>query len=356
MKMPPRLAEAIARTLPLDELRLREARNHLDTLTKPLGSLGRLEDLAAQLYAIRPRRHSIPLRKAVYVFAADHGVACEGVSLYPQEVTAQMVQNFLNGGAAINVLARQHQADLLVIDAGVNGDLDEAVGLHRSKIAYGTQNFAQAPAMTEEHTAQALLLGLDLAGAADEKGYDLIAVGEMGIGNTSSASAITAVLTSTPLEQVTGLGTGLDEQGRQHKIRILQRALALHCADRTTTPLDVLRCLGGLEIAAMVGFVLGLSSYGRAVICDGFISSAAAALAYALCPNVRQFLFAGHQSEERGHRYLLRFMGLQPILSLDLRLGEGTGAVLAMSILESALRLYQEMATFQSAGVSRAAL
>jgi nicotinate-nucleotide--dimethylbenzimidazole phosphoribosyltransferase len=265
-----------------------------------------------------------------------------------------MVNNFLNGGAAISVLARQQNAELLVIDVGVNGDFEPQPGLHGAKIACGTSNFAQQQAMTEGQLTQAVDLGLELAQAADEAGHQLIAVGEMGIGNTTSASAIAAVLTGRAVDEVTGRGTGLDEPGRHKKIDVIRRSLYLHFADREPDPLELLQTVGGLEIAAMTGFILGLASHQRAIVCDGFISTAAAGLAFAICPEVKHFLYAGHCSEEPGHQHLLHSIGLQPILSLGMRLGEGTGAVLAMPIIEAALHLYSEMATFASAGVSKA--
>jgi nicotinate-nucleotide--dimethylbenzimidazole phosphoribosyltransferase len=240
------------------------------------------------------------------------------------------------------------------VDAGVNGDFDAHPALHRSKIAYGTINFAHQPAMTSEQLTKALILGLDLAHSAVKADQQLVAVGEMGIGNTTSASAIAAMLTGRDIVEITGRGTGLDEDGRQHKVDVLRQALQLHFADRKPEPLELLQRVGGFEIAAMTGFILGLASHQRAIICDGFISTAAAALAYTLRPDVKHSLYAGHCSEEPGHRHLLDYIGLQPILSLAMRLGEGTGAVLAMPIIESALHLYSEMATFASAGVSEA--
>ena len=354
MKMPQVLADCVSTIEPRNSERYYAARQHLESLTKPPGSLGRLEEVAAQFFANQPDRVTLPLKKAVYVFAADHGIVAEGVSLYPQEVTAQMVHNFLSGGAAINVLARQQNAELLVIDAGVRGDFEAHPGLHRAKIASGTSNFARQPAMGEEQLARALQLGLDLAHAADKADQQLIAVGEMGIGNTTSASAIATMLTGREVKEVTGRGTGLDEPGRQKKVDVIRRALQLHFAERKPEPLELLQTVGGLEIAAMTGFILGLASHQRAIVCDGFISTAAAALAYAICPDVKNYLYAGHCSEEPGHQYLLETIGLQPILSLGMRLGEGTGAVLAMPIIEAALHLYGEMATFASAGVSTA--
>ena len=347
---------AVAESIqPLNPSDLVKAARHLDQLTKPLGSLGQLEQLAAQLIAVRGEGIRLPLRKAIYVFAADHGVARAGVSAYPPEVTAQMVKNFLVGGAAINVLARQHGAELTVVDAGVDADFEESPRLRAMTVRRGSRTFLEEPAMTEDEMAAALEAGLALADEAHAKGADLVVAGEMGIGNTTAASAITAMLTGRDSAEVTGKGTGLDDAGRNRKLNVIRRTLRKHFPDRTNAPpLDVLRCVGGLEIAAITGFVVGAARHRMIVVCDGFISTAAAALAVAIAPNVKQYLIAGHCSEEPGHRFLLRHLALTPLLRLNMRLGEGTGAVLAFPILESALRLYFEMATFESAGVSEA--
>jgi nicotinate-nucleotide--dimethylbenzimidazole phosphoribosyltransferase len=332
-----------------------QAQAHLNNLTKPPGSLGRLESIAAQMVAILSGSIHLPLSKGVCVFAADHGIASEGVSAYPKEVTAQMVRNFLAGGAAINVLARLHGADLTVVDVGVDAEFEAAPTLRRAKVRNGSRNCLHEAAMSDDELSAALEVGFAVARNAEEKGHSLVAVGEMGIGNTTSASAITAMLTGLPLAEVTGLGTGLDDAGRDKKKNVIERALDLHFhGSRDIHPLEILRCIGGLEIAAMVGFYLGAARARMAIICDGFISTSAAALAYAIAPQVKPYLLAGHCSEEPGHRHLLHYLGVSPILSLGMRLGEGTGAVLAMPIIESALRIYDEMATFASAGVSGA--
>lgn len=337
---------------------LARARGHLDELTKPLGSLGRLEDIAAQMVAIRQERYAQPLSKAVYVFAADHGITAEGVSAYPSEVTRQMVLNFLAQGAAINVLARLNQAEMNVVDVGVDADFANVTGLLHCKVRRGSRNMLLEAAMSDEELAEALQVGARLANAAKDKGQSLLAVGEMGIGNTTAASAITSALTGEPATAVTGRGTGLDALMQGHKRQVVDAVLAKHFGDKngsaSVNPLDVVRCVGGLEIAAMTGMMLAAARHGIAVVVDGFISTAAAAIAFAIEPRVRGYLFAGHQSEEPGHRVLLDYIGLAPILSLNMRLGEGTGAVLAMPIIESAMHLYNEMATFASAGVSEA--
>jgi nicotinate-nucleotide--dimethylbenzimidazole phosphoribosyltransferase len=334
------------------------ARAHLNVLTKPLGSLGMLEDIAAQMVSIRQEDFAVPLRKAVYVFAADHGITAEGVSAYPSEVTRQMVLNFLAHGAAISVLAKLHDVELNVVDVGVDADFDAVDGLLNCKVRKGSRNMLREPAMSDAELTQALEVGFALAAQAKDKDHGLFAVGDMGIGNTTAASAITAALTNRPVALVTGKGTGLSTDAQGHKRQIIEAIIQKHFSatgtNATPDPLDVLRCVGGLEIAAMTGFILGAARYGTAVVADGFISTAAAAIAFAIEPQVRGYLFAGHQSEEPGHRVLLKYIGLKPILSLNMRLGEGTGAVLAMPIIESAMCLYNEMATFASAGVSEA--
>jgi nicotinate-nucleotide--dimethylbenzimidazole phosphoribosyltransferase len=341
--------------VPTSEQWLTRARAHLDVLTKPPGSLGVLEDLAAQMVSIRQDDFALPLRKAVYVFAADHGVAAEGVSAYPSEVTRQMVLNFLAQGAAINVLAKMHRVEMNVVDVGVDADFEGIAGLLHRKVRRGSRNMLHEQAMSDEELAQALELGSKLAEDAKAKGQNLLAVGEMGIGNTTAASAITSVLTHAAVELITGNGTGLNAASHAHKVEVIRAVVQRHFKENTMPdPLEVLRCVGGLEIAAMTGFILGAARHGIAVVADGFISTAAAAIAFSIEPRVRGYLFAGHQSEEPGHRVLLDYIGLKPILSLKMRLGEGTGAVLAMPIIESAMGLYNEMATFASAGVSEA--
>jgi nicotinate-nucleotide--dimethylbenzimidazole phosphoribosyltransferase len=349
----PHIEEVIGLIAAPPDTYLVQARAHLDTLTKPLGSLGHLEDLAAQWFAIRRGSVTGPVKKSVYVFAADHGITAEGVSAYPAAVTQQMVLNFLSGGAAINVLARLNQVEVNVVDVGVDADLAGHAGLAQHKVRRGSRNMLREPAMSKEELDAALSVGLKLADAAFANGNNLIAVGEMGIGNTTAASVMTAALTGMPASLVTGKGTGLDSAAYEHKCRIVEAIGSRHFA-QPTAPLEILRCAGGLEIAAMTGLVLGAARRQIAVVMDGFISTAASAIACGLAPAVRSYLFAGHRSQEPGHRVLLAHLDISPILDLDMRLGEGTGAVLAMPILEAAMRLYQEMATFASAGVSGA--
>jgi nicotinate-nucleotide--dimethylbenzimidazole phosphoribosyltransferase len=330
------------------------AQERLNQLTKPIGSLGRLEEVAAQMVAIQETISPAISAKSVYVFAADHGIVQEGVSAYPSEVTRQMVLNFLNGGAAINVIARKAGANVVVVDAGVDGEFDHHPGLVRRKVRRGTRNMLHTPAMTEDELQAALQVGAELAESACEQGINLIAVGEMGIGNTTSASVITAALTGQPASKVTGAGAGLGSAAIQHKAKIVEALLKKHDLSSSVDAFHILRCVGGFEIAAIAGMVLASARLRIACVIDGFISTAAAAIAYKLQPQVREYLFAGHQSQEPGHKLLLDLMGLSPLLTLNMRLGEGTGAVLAFHVIEVAISLFNEMATFTQAQVSGA--
>jgi nicotinate-nucleotide--dimethylbenzimidazole phosphoribosyltransferase len=356
MKTTSAIERVVSEIVPPSDTWLKRARGHLDVLTKPPGSLGLLEDIAAQMVSIREERFASSLQKAVYVFAADHGVTVEGVSAYPREVTRQMVMNFLANGAAISVLAKLHHVDMHVVDVGVDADFEGVAGLIDRKARRGTRNMLHEAAMSEDEMIQALEAGLDLAKEARQNNEDLVAVGEMGIGNTTASSAITSALTHRRVEAVTGKGTGLDSVALKRKSKTVEAALMKHFGeqyiDTTLNPLEVLRCVGGLEIAAMTGFILGAARERIAIVIDGFISTSAAAIAFAIEPMILGYLFAGHQSEEPGHRFLLEYVGLKPILSLNMRLGEGTGAVLAMPVIESAVHLYNEIATFTSSGVS----
>jgi nicotinate-nucleotide--dimethylbenzimidazole phosphoribosyltransferase len=329
------------------------ANQQLNHLTKPLGSLGRLEEIAARIVAIREELRPNCSKKMIFTLAADHGVTDEGVSAYPKAVTRQMVLNFLSGGAAINVLCRHFGIDALIVDIGVQGDTDELEGLVKRKVAPGTKNMACGPAMSEAEMHAALKVGIDLARHAAENGSKLIGTGEMGIGNTTAASAITAVLTGRQVADVTGRGTGLDDAGLECKIQVIERAIAVNRPD-PSDPLEVLQRVGGLEIAGLVGLILSAAAQRVPVVVDGFISGAAAALACALQARVKDFVFAAHRSNEPGHSALLEFIGQVPLLDLEMRLGEGTGAALCMALIEAATKLLNEMATFSSAGVSEA--
>lgn len=337
---------------PLDAVAMGAARERHDQLTKPRGSLGRLEELAVKLAGITGRPRPRFPRKAVIVLAADHGVAAEGVSAYPQAVTAEMVRNFLNGGAAINVLARRAGARVVVADFGVAAELQEHAGLVRRKIRSGTRNLAEGPAMTLDEALAAIAAGAEIVRGESERGLDLVATGDMGIGNTTASSAIVAAITGRPAAEVTGRGTGLDDAGWRHKVAVIERALELNRPDPADA-LDVLARVGGLEIAGLAGVILQGAARCLPVIIDGLISSAAALVAAELCPAARDYLIAAHSSVEPGHRVILERMELAPLLNLDLRLGEGTGAAIAMHLVDDAAAILDEMATFAEAGVSQ---
>ncbi len=341
----------LAKTIPpFDSAAAEQARARQLQLTKPTGSLGRLEAIAIQMSGITGEVLPIAPLKAVIVMAADHGVTDEGVSAYPAAVTPQMVYNFLQGGAGINALSRQAGAEVVVVDVGVAAELAHPRLLSR-KVRMGTANMAHGPAMTREEALQAIAVGIEVLDSLSQRGVDLLAVGEMGIGNTTAASAITACLTRVPVDLVTGRGTGISDEQLAHKVQVIERALAYNKPD-ANDPLDVLAKVGGLEIAGLVGVIIAAAARRIPVVLDGFISGAAALVAFGLNPAVRDYLFAGHVSVERGHRIILEKIGLSPLLDLELRLGEGTGAVLAMHIIEAALRTHGEMATFADAGVS----
>jgi len=340
-------------TIPMidtDAAQKAEARQN--NLTKPARSLGRLEDISIQLAGMKADPSPTVSRKAVIVMAADHGVALEGVSAFPPAVTQQMVLNFLHGGAAINVLARQAGAGVTIVDIGVASDFDPSLsGLLHRKVAHGTRNMAKGPAMTRAEAEKAVACGMDVLAQVAEKGIDLIATGDMGIGNTTPSSAIAAVMTGLPVAKVTGRGTGVDDDGLAHKIKVIEQAIALNKPDPKDA-LDVLCKVGGLEIAGLAGVMIAAASRRIPVVVDGFISTAAAMIAAGLVPDVRKYLFGSHKSVEIGHHVMHKHLGLVPLIDLNLRLGEGTGAVLAFHLIEAASRILREMATFAEAGVS----
>ena len=347
-----KLSQTIQRIESPDKSLIEETQRRLDNLTKPVGSLGRLESLACRLVAVTGKRNPTFRQKRILVLAADHGVVAEGVSAYPQEVTAQMVANFLNGGAAINVLARQAGAKVVVADFGVASDLPAHAGLVSRKIGYGTRNFLREPAMSREQAIAAVEAGIELVEGEIAAGADLIGAGEMGIGNTTAASAVTAVMTGASVAQVTGYGAGINVAQRDHKIAVIQQAIE-HRQPNANDPLDVLTKLGGFEIGGIAGVFLGAVAHRVPAIVDGFISTAGALIAVGLCPSVAESLFCAHSSAESGHVYAMKSLGLTPLLDLGLRLGEGTGAALAMPLFEMSARVLAEMASFDSAGVSR---
>lgn len=334
-----------------NEIIARQARQRQNQLTKPTGSLGRLEDLSIQIASIQGKIKPDVSRKAVVVMAGDHGVTHEGVSAYPADVTPQMVHNFLTGGAAINVLARQAGARVSVVDMGVAADFPSGCGVIDRKIAYGTMNMASGPAMTRQQAEKSLKFGMEIAWAEIDRGLDLIATGDMGIGNTTPSSAIAAVFTGEPVSRVTGRGTGLDDRGWETKVAIIEKAIQLNQPDKND-PIDVLAKVGGFEIGGLTGLVIGAASRGIPVVVDGFISTAAALLAFELAPAIQPYLIAAHRSVEAGQRAMLDKLGIEPLMDFNMRLGEGTGAVLAFHIIEAAVRILNEMSTFESAGVS----
>jgi len=341
-----RLLEAIA---PLPTHGAAVAQAHLDNLTKPPGSLGRLEEIALRLALVRGDAPSVA-NPVIFTFAADHGVTVEGVSAYPQSVTAQMVENFLRGGAAVNVLARQAGARVVVADFGVANLVAASPALVARRIGPGTANIAVGPAMTREQAVEAIEAGAELAEEAIAAGADLLGTGEMGIGNTTAASAITAAITGAAAEVVTGRGTGVDDAAWRRKVEVVRRALAVNAPD-ARDGLEVLERLGGFEIGGLVGVILAGAAHRVPVVIDGFISGAAALIAVSLAPAARDVLFASHRSAEPGHAAALVHLGLEPYLDLSMRLGEGTGAVLFIHLARAAALIWTEMATFKSAGV-----
>jgi len=344
------IREVLGRIGPIDEAFYVKALERHQQLTKPPGSLGRLEPLGARLAAVYGTPKPKVTGKGIAVFAADHGVTAAGVSAYPKAVTAGMVRNFLAGGAAINALAGVAGAELLVVDVGVDADLPPHPKLWARKVACGTKNMLDAPAMTLAEVEAACAVGVEAAEELVRRGAKLLAGGEMGIGNTTAAAALTAALTGEPARAVTGRGTGLDEAGWRRKVEVVERALARHQPD-PGDPLGALAKVGGLEIAALTGFYLGAAASRVPALLDGFIATAAALVAVALEPAVKGYLFASHLSQEAGHGRQLEFLGLEPLFNLDLRLGEGTGAALAFGVLEGAAAVLGEMATFEEAGL-----
>ena len=344
-----KVEEVLDRIKPVDGSFYEKAQGRLDSLTKPKRSLGKLEDLARRYAAIKEDLSPGIENKAIYIFACDHGVSQEGVSLYPKEVTAQMVYNFLEGGAAINVLARHVGAKITVVDMGVDHVFKPAQGLLIRKVARGTKNIAVGPAMTREEASQAVMVGIGLA--EESRGLDIVGLGDMGIANTTPSSAIFAVISGEPVHKVTGRGTGLDDAMLRRKVGVIERAIEVNRPVRED-PLDVLSKLGGFEIAGIAGMIIGASSRRIPVVIDGFISTAGAMIAAEMKPIIRDYLFAAHCSAETGHSLMLQKMGLDPILDLSMRLGEGTGAALGISLIEAGVKILREMATFEEAGVS----
>jgi len=346
-----KLKEIIGKIERIDQSLAKITQKRLDSLTKPQGSLGLLEELAKQVVEITRHENPPVKNKVIFTMAGDHGVTEEGVSAFPKEVTPQMVYNFLNGGAAINVLARHVGARVIVADLGVASDLKADPALVVKKVGHGTQNMTKGPAMTREEAIKALENGIELFEREFEKGIDIAGTGDMGIGNTTPSSAIAAVITGKAVEDMTGRGTGIDNEGLANKIRAIKKAIDVNKPDKTDA-IDVLAKVGGFEIGGLAGVILAAASRRVPVVIDGFISGAAALIAYTLEPKVKDYMIAGHRSVEIGHRIVLDYMGLRPILDFDLRLGEGTGAALAINMVEAGMKILREMATFESAAVS----
>ncbi len=338
------------------------AQNRLDNLTKPQGSLGRLEEFAKQLVMITENQRPELDKKVVFTFAGDHGVADEGVSAFSKAVTQQMVLNFIDGGAGINVLARHAGAEVVVVDIGVDQNFGDNPpsppfnkggkgGFISRKIVSGTNNIRKGPAMSREEAEKCVQVGIELTNEYAKKGYKIFGTGEMGIANTTPSSAITAVLTGKTVEDITGRGTGINDETWINKVQVIKDSIAVNNPD-PSDPIDVLSKIGGAEIGGIAGLIIGAAANKIPVVVDGFISTAGAVIAYLIEPKTKDYMFAAHRSQEIGHQALLEKIGLKPILDLDLRLGEGTGAALAMLLIEAGLKIYKEMATFAEAAVA----
>ena len=345
-----KVTDLIAAVGDLNAAAMQAARERQDQLTKPAGSLGVLEQISIRLAGIGGEVCPTVDKKAVVVMAGDHGVTEEGVSAFPSEVTEQMVYNFINGGAAINVLSRYVGAEVVVVDMGVKADIDHPLVVGK-KVKPGTDNMVKGPAMRREEAEAAVIAGAEVAAGLIENGIDLLAIGDMGIGNTTAASAIVSVLSGLPVRDVVGAGTGIDSEVVTAKTYVIETAIKRN-RPQPDDPLDVLAKVGGLEIAGLTGVVLAAAADRVPVVVDGFISGAAALTAVKLAPQAVNYMFASHQSVEPGHRRTLSEIGLAPMLHMDMRPGEGTGAVLAMNLIEAASRIIKEMATFAEAGVS----
>ncbi len=331
-----------------------KAKRRLDSLVKPKGSLGRLEEFAARIVAIKEQEKPSIGKKAVFVFAGDHGVVEEGISAYPQDVTKAMVENFLNGVAGINVLAKAAGADVYVVDVGVNGNIEkESPYLIKKKVRNGTGNIACGPAMSVEEAKEAISVGIEVADMAKQKGIDIVAAGDMGIGNTTPSSAIFCAVLGIEPEEMVDKGTGIDEAKLKKKIEVVKRALKVNRDFiKGADPVEMLSAIGGLEIAGICGLCIGGAKNRLLVLVDGFISCAGALIAMKLKPEIRDYLFFSHCSAERGHRLFFEKIKEKPILDLEMRLGEGTAAAIAMHIIECATKIYNEMATFEEVGIS----
>ena len=348
-----KLSEILNSIKPLDKKSMDSARQRQNSLTKPHGSLGILEELSVQIAGIKAEVLPSLEHKAIITMAADHGVVAEGVTLYPQEVTRQMVLNFLNGGAGINILAKHIGARVIVVDMGVIGGFPPTPGLICKMIDFGTRNMAQGPAMTRQQAMDSIEAGIEIVEAEARKGLDILGTGDMGIGNTTASSAIFAAISGYPVEKITGRGTGIDDKQLAHKISVIEKALTVNKPD-PKDPMDVLVKVGGFEIGGLAGVILAGAARKIPVVIDGFIAGAAALIATGLSPQVKNYLIAAHTSAEAGHAPLLGFLRLKPLLNLNMRLGEGTGAALGISLADASVKILTQMATFAEAGVSEA--
>lgn len=348
-----KINETISKIKPIDARLEEQAQHHLDNLTKPQGSLGKLEWLAKKIVGITGTMTPVLKNKVIFTMAGDHGVAEEGVSAFPQEVTIQMVHNFLNGGAGINVLARHIGAKVVVVDMGIKENIPVThSNFVVKKINYGTKNIAKGPAMTTEEAVLSIEAGIEVFNEYKNKGIDILGVGDMGIANTTPSSAITACLTGEPVELIVGRGTGINDEQLRNKINTIKKAISINDPNKNDA-IDILRKVGGFEIGGIAGAILASAANRIPVVIDGFIATAGALIANTLTPNVKPYIVSSHKSKEMGHRIMLNYLKLEPILDLDLRLGEGTGSALAMGIIDASIKIFTEMATFDKAGVSK---
>lgn len=350
------LRDIIAKIEPIDREIMEKAKRHTAELCMPPRALGKLHEIGERLCGIMRTLNPSVEKKGFLVMAGDHGVVKHGVSAFPQEVTGEMVKNFVRDGAGINALARQLPAEVLVVDMGIIPDLPDTIPgenrLIKKKVAPGTNDFTNGPAMSKSQAKEAVLAGFDLATAMFERGVKLLGTGDMGIGNTTPSSAIGAAITKQSIEDITGRGTGISDASFEKKCALIKAGLAANNPD-PTDGLDVLSKVGGFEIGGIAGMVLAAAYHQKPVVIDGLISTAGALIAHTLCPTVSQYAFAGHCSVEQGHKYMLAHLGLEPIINLNLRLGEGTGAALAMHIIEAACRVFNEVLTFSQAEVNK---
>ena len=346
-----KIEDTIQKIRPVNFRLMEKAQEKLNNLTKPQGSLGKLEDFARRIVGISGTLSPVIKRKVIFVMAGDHGVVGEGVSAYPQEVTFQMVYNFIRGGAGINVLAKHIGAEILVVDMGVAKEFPPEKGLIIKKVAYGTENIAKGPAMSKNEAERAIISGIEVfEDELNRKGIDIVGLGEMGIANTSSSSAVVACFTKSKVEEVTGRGTGIDEDQLKNKIRVIKQAIEVNHPD-PKDGLDVLSKVGGFEIGGLVGCILAAASHRVPIVIDGFISCASALVAIKLAPLAKDYIFASHNSVEKGHKIALKYIGKIPMFDLGMRLGEGTGAALGISFIEAGVKILTQMATFEDAGV-----